>query len=271
VITVYEDMHFPITKELVSEYLEDPEIARDFATYYELYQKYRKDYHVSEILTGQFPHDNASITGAPFDEKLSLIGLLTDRLNQDFRVYAEAENEQTVLYKEVRRLKEALASFREENALITALSADREIIEREMERKRKAHNLSHAEERQTKHLLATMDTLVHTMTVDASGKPADEQYQYVKNWFLTRETERKKRTEETSEHLSNAFRFLAGAFGEGQELVLFLSDLSAGYYSLKFVSEVGNEEYTKYSRFLLLSDRRAELRDAVKNLTEGLS
>lgn len=54
VITVYEDMHFPITKELVSEYLEDPEIARDFATYYELYQKYRKDYHVSEILTGQF-------------------------------------------------------------------------------------------------------------------------------------------------------------------------------------------------------------------------
>lgn len=93
----------------------------------------------------------------------------------------------------------------------------------------------------------------------------------MKNWFLTRETERKKRTEETSEHLSNAFRFLAGAFGEGQELVLFLSDLSAGYYSLKFVSEVGNEEYTKYSRFLLLSDRRAELRDAVKNLTEGLS
>ena len=186
-------------------------------------------------------------------------------------MYAEAENEQTVLYKEVRRLKEALASFREENALITALSADREIIEREMERKRKAHNLSHAEERQTKHLLATMDTLVHTMTVDASGKPADEQYQYVKNWFLTRETERKKRTEETSEHLSNAFRFLAGAFGEGQELVLFLSDLSAGYYSLKFVSEVGNEEYTKYSRFLLLSDRRAELRDAVKNLTEGVS
>ena len=55
-------------------------------------------------------------------------------------------------------------------------------------------------------------------------------------------------------------------FGEGQELVIFLSELSAGYYSLKFVSECGNEEYYKYNRLLLLKDRSEELTQEVMEL-----
>ncbi len=77
IMTVYEEMGLPITRELVLQYLEDPEVARDFATYYDLYQKYRTSYHVPEILAGQRPTDIRALASAPFDEKLSLIGLLT--------------------------------------------------------------------------------------------------------------------------------------------------------------------------------------------------
>ena len=53
---------------------------------------------------------------------------------------------------------------------------------------------------------------------------------------------------------------------EGQELVIFLSELSAGYYSLQYVTECGNEAYYKYNRMLLLKDRGNELKEEVMQL-----
>ena len=47
-------------------------------------------------------------------------------------------------------------------------------------------------------------------------------------------------------------------------MVLFLSELSAGYWSLKFVSECGNDAYYRYNRLLLLHDRAEELREELK-------
>ncbi len=72
----------------------------------------------------------------------------------------------------------------------------------------------------------------------------------------------------TGDHLTNAFEFINKTFGEGQELVIFLSDLNAGFYSLKFISECGNEAYYKYNQYLLLKDQRAKLRDEVMKVME---
>ena len=49
-------------------------------------------------------------------------------------------------------------------------------------------------------------------------------------------------------------------------MVIFLTDLSAGYYSLKFVSDCGNEAYYKYNRLLLLDDRRSRMREEIRKL-----
>ena len=51
-------------------------------------------------------------------------------------------------------------------------------------------------------------------------------------------------------------------------MVIFLSELSAGYYSLKFVSECGNDAYYKYNKLLLLKERTQELKDG-SNGTSG--
>ncbi len=46
----------------------------------------------------------------------------------------------------------------------------------------------------------------------------------------------------------------------------FFSELSAGYYSLQYVTECGNEAYYKYNRMLLLKDRGNELKEEVMQL-----
>ena len=91
-------------------------------------------------------------------------------------------------------------------------------------------------------------------------------YAFLRTMFTSEETARKARAEETGRHLTNTFLFLDRVFGQGQEMVLFLTDLSAGRDSLRFVREQGNEEYYKYNRMLLLKDSREELRSEVMKL-----
>ena len=92
------------------------------------------------------------------------------------------------------------------------------------------------------------------------------QYGRIKEWFAGREKERQAAVREADEHLTNVFRFLSRVYGEGQEMVLFLTELSAGYHSLRFLNEHGNESYFRLNRLLLLQDRTDALRDQVLHL-----
>lgn len=88
VMKVYEQLGFAIDYDFVVQYLQDGEIARDFAAYYELYNKYKNIYRIPEILEGSIPENSMTIKNAPFDEKLSLLGLLLDSLGQEFISYS---------------------------------------------------------------------------------------------------------------------------------------------------------------------------------------
>ena len=95
------------------------------------------------------------------------------------------------------------------------------------------------------------------------------QFALLRDWFASREQERQSRIRRTDSCLNNTFRFLSRIYGEGQEMVLFLTELSAGYYSLQFINEHGNESYFRYNRMLLLRDRRDALRDQVLSLMDS--
>jgi hypothetical protein len=64
---------------VVHEFLQDEEVARDFTAYYDLYNKYKDDYRVSEILDGTADstvYQRAMKAG--YDEKMSLVNLILD-------------------------------------------------------------------------------------------------------------------------------------------------------------------------------------------------
>ena len=78
-IYIYEKLGIDITYDTIHEFLQDIEIARDFTVYYDLYNKYKDDYRVSDILDGKADssvYQRAMKAG--FDEKMSLINLLLD-------------------------------------------------------------------------------------------------------------------------------------------------------------------------------------------------
>ena len=305
IMTVYEEMGLPITRELVLQYLEDPEVARDFATYYALYQKYRTSYHVPEILAGQRPTDLHALVSAPFDEKLSLIGLLTDALGQDFRAYGEQVDIQRAVFTEMKKLRDALSSANaiDRNAhtapaaptapagnaadrqpaasgssdaltsgnLQAQLAADHDAMVAELQRRQKAHLLSHRAERIERKVILALEELMHELSLargDGTATTDEALYALAKQWFTKRESARKAAIEKTGTELTNAFSFLHDAFSDGQEIVLFLSNLNASSACLRFIRECGNDAYYQYNQFLLLHDQRSTLRAEAARMLE---
>lgn len=78
-IQAYERMGFPVSQDLIMEYITDKECARKFAVYYDLFKKYRVDYAISDILKGNISSGAIQkAQNAPFDERLSIISMLME-------------------------------------------------------------------------------------------------------------------------------------------------------------------------------------------------
>ena len=127
--------------------------------------------------------------------------------------------------------------------------------------------LDRESERVEKKVCMRLMEMEKLLAVNGSGD-ARKDFGILKTAFDEAESRRKEEISAADRHLTNSFRFLSATFGEGQEIVLFLSELTAGYYSLKFVNECGNEAYYKYNRLLLLKDRREALQQEAMQLLE---
>ncbi len=258
VIKAYEKLELPVNGELAVQYLQDDEIAQRFADYYELYQKYKNVYRIADILAGTLQEGAAEMKTAPFDEKLSMLGLLTDSLNQEFRAYAEERDCQEEILKQLKYLRQDLKEGKGTAFNIMEKQADS--YETIIQKQKTAKMLSREEERLAALVQKRFRHFLHLLNTEGT-RDAKTDFALLKNAFDETEEARRAAVRETGEHLTHAFDFLARTFGEGQELVIFLSELSAGYYSLRFVSECGNDAYYKYNRLLLLKDRKEELKE----------
>lgn len=263
VMKVYEELRIPVTKDFVIQYLQDEEIADDFANYYELYNKYRNIYRIPEILDGTVAVEADSIKDAPFDEKLSFIGLLTDALTQEFKSYVYELESQKQLLEQLKYLREDLKQ--EKGAAVAILGRLTEAKRRIFERQKELNALDKDEIKAASMTIKRMTELVDFLKTDTTGN-AREDFSLVKDRFDTIEFVRKEGISAVQNHLNNAFAFLVKVYGEGQELVIFLTELSAGYYSLRFISECGNEAFYKYNKLLLLKENRSRLTEEAMEL-----
>lgn len=263
VMKVYEELRIPVTKDFVIQYLQDEEIAGDFANYYELYNKYRNIYRIPEILDGTVEVEADSIKDAPFDEKLSLIGLLADALTQEFKSYVYELESQKQLLEQLKYLREDLKQ--EKGAAVAILGRLTEAKRRIFERQKELNALDKDEIKAASMTIKRMTELVDFLKTDTTGN-AREDFSLVKDRFDTIEFVRKEGISAVQNHLNNAFAFLVKVYGEGQELVIFLTELSAGYYSLRFISECGNEAFYKYNKLLLLKENRSRLTEEAMEL-----
>jgi len=101
-----------------------------------------------------------------------------------------------------------------------------------------------------------------------SSLPPKEAFFTAKSGFDKQCQTRIDTIKKASSALENAFTFMEEAFDEGQEMVVFVTELTMDPEASQFITENGCERYFKYNKTLLVGNRRAAIlkeldRDAI--------
>jgi primosomal protein N' len=255
-ISLYEQHGLTVDENLVVQYLQNKKIAKSFAVYYDLYNKYKADYKVDAILAGKVsPEIKQRAQSAKFDERLSLLGLLMDAVTTELRGVMEFEQVITQL-QEI--LKDILGKItREENnppdLLTQAIDEQNEIIQRAQ----KASALSIENQRSTNHVINILRNQ-HTLLLKNNGDN-DSAIQILRADFNKQASKLSKDAKSAGKKLDNLFKFAADVFGEGQELLILVTELTINHYAARFISRFGSKEYFKYNKELMFYERQKDL------------
>ena len=108
-ILVYESLEKRADRDVISQYIQHPRIAKDFANYLELYYKYQNEYQVDEILQGTIREALCDrVARAPFDERLSVTGLILSRLTEGFKKLWDKNASMELLMEQLKRYRQEM-------------------------------------------------------------------------------------------------------------------------------------------------------------------
>ena len=93
----------------------------------------------------------------------------------------------------------------------------------------------------------------------ANAVGTKEAFELLRTQFQTLADERDKAQETASAALEAAFDFMEAAFAEGQEMVVFVTELTLAPAAHAFITENGCDRYFRYNKDLLLDHRKAAL------------
>lgn len=247
-IKLYELNALPVDKLLIAQYVQDKEIAEDFAVYYELFNKYKSDYKIELILDGKAPADiQQRAAKAGFDERLSLIGLMLDRLHTDVRAVMETED---VISELLPMLKEVKGG--------AALSDKLEALKAQKQREEKRGTLSPERLRQYERMLSFM----------AGHEVRSSDFAAIKADFDAQVAAMRRDAAGAKAKMENMLSFAEKVWPEGQEMLILVTELTISWYAARFISRYGCESYYRHNEELMLYERHSRIISQLNILDE---
>ena len=236
----------------IREFIHHEDVAEDAAAYFELYRKYRDDYGITDILAGRIrPETFARIYAAAFDERLSVVNLLLDGLSAFFVKVQEkkkiTDNWYEFLKEYQRHLKEGEAPADCYQALLEEKMA---MVEAEKQA-----------ELCTKTQAAGWEQIfaLWKENMPDKGLDAKESFAQAKTGFDIQREALEESEQDASDALEHAFDFMEHAFEDGEEMVVFVTELTLSPEAAMFLAEHTCERYMTYNEQLLIGKRKREL------------
>ena len=255
---VYEELGIPVDEEIIHEFLRHEDVAEDVSAYFDLYKKYQDDYGIAEILEGKVkPSVYARIDQAAFDERLSVVNLLLDGVSNVFyQIQREREITDT-WYDFLKEYRQKLKNSLQAKGIFETILAEKTASDEQNEKQQfvskaqsdRARSLNEKLKECAKKIVAEETINIEETALFALAKePFDaqcEKLQSLENQGI-----------ETLEH---AFTFMEQAFSDGQEMVVFVTELTITPEIAVFLSEHRIERYETYKNQLLIGTKRAEI------------
>ncbi len=253
-ITVFELSNEAVDLRLMGQYLQNPDIAEDFAIYYDLFNKYRSDYQVEAILSGNPPQEIlARATHAPFDERLSLLGLLLDNVSTSLRQVVEEEDALTQLHGLLLTVREAT----DVTATVHTLMAEQQ---EKMEKAQRRGALSEPMRRCYQRIIRFLKEQAR----------AEADFAKIKTGFAQEVSQLSKDAEHGGNRLDCLFRFVETVWADGQEMLILVTELTSSRWGARFISRYGCQRYYAHSESLAFYERQVEIIKRIEQLETSL-
>lgn len=259
IITMYEEEGLRVDESLMGQYIRSDMIVKEFAAYYDLYNKYKDDYRIDEILAGDISEQAVvKAQGAAFDERLSLLGMLLDKVQTEMR-------EVVALADCLSELMIPLKTVKTADSVIEALQVQADAREKIMANLAKANTLSKEDKRKHSrilHFLTEIRKELLTSGVD-DGAAA---FSLVKRRFDEEVVGMKESVSETSAKLHYLFEFADKAFAQGNEMLILVTELTVSKQSARYIAMFGSEDYQKYNDLLMITERQSKMKEDIGKL-----
>ena len=255
---VYEELGIPVDEEIIHEFLRHEDVAEDVSAYFDLYKKYQDDYGIAEILEGKVkPSVYARIDQAAFDERLSVVNLLLDGVSNVFYQIQREREITDAWYDFLKEYRQKLKNSLQAKGIFEMILAEKTASDEQNEKQQfvskaqsdRARSLNEKLKECAKKIVAEETINIEETALFALAKePFDaqcEKLQSLENQGI-----------ETLEH---AFTFMEQAFSDGQEMVVFVTELTITPEIAVFLSEHRIERYETYKNQLLIGTKRAEI------------
>ena len=255
---VYEELGIPVDEEIIHEFLRHEDVAEDVSAYFDLYKKYQDDYGIAEILEGKVkPSVYARIDQAAFDERLSVVNLLLDGVSNVFYQIQREREITDAWYDFLKEYRQKLKNSLQAKGIFETILAEKAASDEQNEKQQfvskaqsdRARSLNEKLKECAKKIAAEEPINIEETALFALAKePFDaqcEKLQSLENQGI-----------ETLEH---AFTFMEQAFSDGQEMVVFVTELTITPEIAVFLSEHRIERYETYKNQLLIGTKRAEI------------
>ena len=244
ILQYHEELGLAVSEELTTQYLQNKQVARDFAIYYELYQKYRQAYNIDAILQGVWDEDVLTqARSAKMDERMSLVSLLLEAV---FLQMERCTLRHDALCLIVATLKAQRGTLDVPGDALTALAG--------LEDNWRAEANKAPSARQKVYL----DLL--SLTAQWHGElSGSTPFAALKACYQRSVADLQAEVAETQKKLGDLLRFLQEAFGKGTELSMAVNDLTVAPVATAFLGQFLSTDYFAASRDLLLHRQSEQL------------
>ena len=175
-----------------------------------------------------------------------MLGLVLSRLNESARTVWQLDQLAGLLHESLLRVKAALGQTSAVQILTNELAG----LDRQISAKKEAGSADRQGMQLLNQAARTLEGYLHTLELEAPAEPFDR----LKELFAETLNQRAAAADETGNYLSNAFAFLDESLPGSQELVIFATELTAGFYTSWYIETFGCEAYFAHNKDLLFAD-----------------
>lgn len=257
-IIAYEKHGYDLKWQTVYEFIHNEKVARDFAVYYDLYNKYRADYEIDKICNGMY--DDSIVkraSDADYDERFTIIGLLLEQINTIAKTVIEQQRIFSTMAERLRPLENSKTFIDDLEKIINDLKKN-------IENGKETNSMSPADIKINSSILEYL-----TMYLDGAKIMPNAPYEGVKVVFNRDSSVYSKNREKAKRMFGHVFKFCDEAFGkDSQQIIILCTEMTSNPTTAKYLAFNKCDAYYAHDKLIHFGKRDISLNAKIQKLKE---